>query len=556
MGEDAANKSGIHQWAKINYRNSERDVHSVAGQQRTRLDIPIAEINVQNTRLPWISPKAWFQYIVNHGLLYMLSGLHYEEKHLVGTTWKKNWTQYQPLNSDLEVFYMEGLNWERTIGLYIHGDEGRTLKRGGLMVTSLQSVLGFGFNRNRLKRPHGSDDTGKLQVNFAGHTFLTRFVVSVLPKTEYQSNPDYFHETMDIFARELKDLLESGITDPVTGEVWRFAVIGIKGDMPYLQKVGKLKRSWNTTVKRGRQRTAPRGVCHLCLAGTQNTPFEDTSEGARWVQTIGVQAPWDTMPNIVRLLPYPKSHPGSFLQPDLWHSIHLGVGKSFIASTLQIALEVVPATNNEDRFEWLTNHYHSWCRSVKVSSHISKISAYLVSYGDGPGATGNWSKGALTTNLARWLIPLIDDLAVDSHNFLPRCKEAAQQLNAALTFLYNAPLFLEGVESRYVSERGTFFVRTYTALATECFHLQRPHLFPLFPKIHAVQHTWLTLKNESATHGYGMNPLTASCQLDEDTIGRVSRVSRRVNVRLVVLRTLQRHLMSSWNIWMDAGVLR
>ena len=101
-----------------------------------------------------------------------------------------------------------------------------------------------------------------------------------------------------------------------------------------------------------------------------------------------------------------------------------------------------------------------------------------------------------------------------------------------------------------------FFVRTYTALATECFHLQRPHLFPLFPKIHAVQHTWLALKNESATHGYGMNPLTASCQLDEDTIGRVSRVSRRVNVRLVVLRTLQRHLMSSWNIWMDAGVLR
>ena len=144
----------------------------------------------------------------------------------------------------------------------------------------------------------------------------------------------------------------------------------------------KLKRSWNTT---GRQRTAPRGVCHLCLAGTQNTPFEDTSEGAHWVQTIGVQAPWDTMPNIVRLLPYPKSHPGSFLQPDLWHSIHLGVGKSFIASTLQIALEVVPATNNEDRFEWLRNHYHSWCRSVKVSSHISKISAYLVSYGDGPG---------------------------------------------------------------------------------------------------------------------------------------------------------------------------
>ena len=99
------------------------------------------------------------------------------------------------------------------------------------MVTSIQSVLGTGFDQTRLKRPRDMDDTGKLHVNFAGHTFLTRFVVSVIPKTEYQSNPDYFHDAMDRFAQEMKDLLENGITDAATGEVWRFVVVGVKGDM-------------------------------------------------------------------------------------------------------------------------------------------------------------------------------------------------------------------------------------------------------------------------------------------------------------------------------------
>lgn len=556
MGVEAASKAGISQWANIHTKNSERDTHRVVGKQGTCLKIPISEIQVQGETLSWISPRDWLRYIVNHGLLYMLSGLHYEEKHLVGAVWKDFWTKYEPLNSDHGFFYKPDANYERTIGLFIHGDEGRTLKRGGLMVTSIQSILGVGFDRKRLKRPRGANDIGKLQVNFASHTFLTRFVVSVIPKTSYQSNPDYFHDTMDKLAIDLLDLLETGITDRSTGDVWKFCIIGVKGDMPYLQKIGKLRRSWNTTVKRGQQRTEPRGVCHLCLAGTNQYPAEDTSSGAGWIATIGVQVPWDVEPGIIKYLPHDQSHPASFLQADLWHCIHLGIGKSFVSSAIQIALEVVPASNNDERFQWLSAHYHRWCRSVKRSSYVSKINAYLVSYGDGPGATGNWSKGSLTSNLARWLNQLLGDLPDDQHRFLSRCREAVRQLNAALSFLYNAPLFLEYTECKYVVDRGNFFLQCYTRLASECYRLGRPHLFPLFPKIHAVKHCWLTLDNQSNSHGYGLNPLTASCQMDEDTIGRVARVSRRVSIRVVVKRTLQRHLVACWNVWTKAGVLR
>ena len=556
MGEDAARKSGIHQWAKINPKNSERDVHRVVEKHKTKLDIPIETLNIQGQSLPWINPKAWLTYIISHGLLYMMSGLHFEEKDLVGRVWQSFWTQYEGLHPEFALFDIPNLDYSRVIGLFIHGDEGRTLKRGGLMVTSIQSILGVGFNKKRLKRPGFIDDVGKLQVNFASHTFLTRFVVSVIAKTAYQSNPDFFHDTMEVFATELRDLLDNGITDPMTGETWRFAVIGVKGDMPYLQKLGKLKRSWNTTVKRGQQRTAPRGVCHLCLAGTTAYDFEDTRTNASWIASVGVQPPWDEIPAIIRLLPHDVSHPGSFLQPDIWHCIHLGVGKSFIASALQIALEVVPASNQDDRFAWLTDEYHAWCRSVKKSSYVAKITPYLVSYGDGPGATGNWSKGSLTTNLAHFLVYLLGRLPNDQHGFLQRCLEAMKQLNHALSFLYNAPLFLEGAEAGYISSRGMAFVQTYAALAYDNYRLNRAHLFPLFPKLHAVHHIFLCLHQEQANHRYALNPLSASCQLDEDTIGRVSRVSRRVSSRLVARRTLQRHLIASWDIWQRAGVLR
>lgn len=100
MGVEAASKTGISQWANIHTKNSERDTHRVVGKQGTCLKIPISEIQVQGETLSWISPRDWLRYIVNHGLLYMLSGLHYEEKHLVGAVWKDFWTKYEPLNSD------------------------------------------------------------------------------------------------------------------------------------------------------------------------------------------------------------------------------------------------------------------------------------------------------------------------------------------------------------------------------------------------------------------------------------------------------------------------
>jgi hypothetical protein len=155
----------------------------------------------------------------------------------------------------------------------------------------------------------------------------------------------------------------------------------------------------------------------------------------------------------------------------------------------------------------------------------------------------------------KWLVVLLTDLHVQEGGALHRCKEAARALNSTLSFLYGAPLFLDRNESLFVYTKGMSFLQVYTSLASEMFSSGRWYLYPLFPKIHAVHHVWHQVREDTLLYGFSMNPLTASCQQDEDVVGRVSRVSRRVNVRRVMRRTLERHLMASYKVWKKAKII-
>ena len=98
-----------------------------------------------------------------------------------------------------------GLDLSRTAAFLIHGDEGRTLKRQAIMVTALQSALGYGFDRKRMGR--GGGGPRPLKVNYLGHSFTHRFIISMMPKTVYESAPESFHNAMENVAISLKSLL-------------------------------------------------------------------------------------------------------------------------------------------------------------------------------------------------------------------------------------------------------------------------------------------------------------------------------------------------------------
>ena len=397
IGQEEAAKTGINKWASCKLENSERDTHQVIKKQGTTLDVPLSQMTLQNDMtIDWIDPRDWLTWLVRKGLWTRLAGVGRDEHATARAVWTDFWERYRVVQPHFQLFDMEDIDLSRTAAFLIHGDEGRTLKRQAIMVTALQSALGYGFDRKRMVRGGGGPQP--LKVNYLGHSFTHRFIISMMPKTLYESETESFHNAMENVAISLKSLLLDGYCDPTTNELFRIAIIAVKGDAPYLAKVGRLYRSFNTLVKRGDERTAPKGICHRCLAGTYGYPAEQIDTvSPKWLETQGVKLPWMKTPAVIKHLAHDMSDPSNFFQGDIWHIVHLGFGRSWVASVIQLVLEVVPAPNLESKWQWLTNDYKRFCKQSRRQCHISNITPYLMSYGDKTGCMGQWHKGALTT---------------------------------------------------------------------------------------------------------------------------------------------------------------
>lgn len=550
VGEQQAARSGITLWSNCTVGNSERDVHRVIGKQKTALEIPMKNMEIKGFTIPWLSPRDWFTWIIGQGLWPTLAGAEPNDYKSSAAIWTDFWSTYKRLVPEYEVFQMDNIDMGRTAAVLIHGDEGRTLKRHGIMVTAVQSALGRGFDSKRLRL--GANGRWELKVNYVGHSFLHRFVTSAIPKTVYEDDPEYFHGAMEQLALCLQGLLHDGIFDPVTKTTYRIAVIATKGDAPYLTKMGRFYRSYNTSVKRGEERNAPKGVCHKCLAGTVGYPAEEiNTDSPKWMITQGVKLPWMITPAVIQCLPHNLADPASFFQTDIWHVVHLGFGRSWVASVVQLLLDVIPRPNLDLKWSFLTSHYHSWCKRNRRQSHVSSITPYLMSYGDKTGAMGNWHKGSLTTNFMKWLVELLTFLPSDDQGRLVDCREATRHMNDLFGCLFNAGAFLTKEQCEFVVEKGLGFLTIYEKMARSLFDDRKSYLFPLYPKLHAF-HEMLQLQQDARRVGCGVNAVMYCCQIDEDVVGRVSRLSRRVNIRKVMERTLARYLVASYTAFAKA----
>jgi len=554
MGKGRAAACGVDTWASCHLQNSERDVQRTLKKQKSKLDIPVSSVTSSGCKVPWISPESWLRFIVTKGLWPMMAGCDVHDYDGAARNWLQFWKTYQQIHPDFELFHMENVDLSRTAAWLIHGDEGRTLKRNGLMVTSVQSALGRGFDE---KRVHGQNaDSAKLRVNFAGHSFTTRYVVNTMPKTAYESNPGIFHETMGHISASLNRCLREGFEDVSRGEKFHVVVLGVKGDAPYLAKVGNFYRTYNTTAKRGEERGPPKGTCPYCLAGTREFPGEEiATTNPKWLLTMGVKLPWVQCPAVIKNLVHDCGDPAAFFKSDIWHVVHLGFGRSWVASTVQLVLQQLPCSNLEEKWEYLTEDYLRWCHDNKKQAHISKISPYLMSYGDHGGAMGNWHKAALTTNFLQWIVVLLGKVAPDRAGLLLQCRTATYRLNSMFSLLYRAGAFLTENEAAFASEQGLQFLRTYAFLAESMYRDSKQWLWPLYPKLHVFHHLMLEMHFTGSKVKTCPNPMLFACQIDEDTVGKTSRLSRKVNIRLVAQRALDRYLTAAYTAFAKAKLL-
>ena len=79
----------------------------------------------------------------------------------------------------------------RTLPIYVHGDEGRGLKKTGNMILSFQGAIGQGSApSNEMLAAHGVSPEGRMGLNLPGPSFNTRFLFASMQKKFYQKAPD------------------------------------------------------------------------------------------------------------------------------------------------------------------------------------------------------------------------------------------------------------------------------------------------------------------------------------------------------------------------------
>ena len=155
------------------------------------------------------------------------------------------------------------------------------------MIMGIQSCLGFGCSINGRTRKQAANSDSSWQVNYAGHSYTTRFVTNIMSKTITESS---FDGACSELGEDLSRCLLTGYTSG--GIADRLCVIACKGDWPFLLRAGHFTRHFSRSVKKLGNEARGKGVCHLCMAGTANYPAEECGyTDPQWLKTIPAPPP-------------------------------------------------------------------------------------------------------------------------------------------------------------------------------------------------------------------------------------------------------------------------
>ena len=372
IGSGAAAKSrGLNELASSHEKNSERDVLNIS-MKKYNLSLPIQLTTINKSpgakyegEFCVISLRSWCQFFINFNLWHVLCGLSSPNERRERAILTEFWRRFKLWKPDHELWGVverRGIDLSKTAPLVLHGDEGRGIKKGPFLVTSYHSYLGKGTsqaNESRKRRPFVT-----MRLNYTGHTFSHRMLTAVLPKMVRDS--EAFNDIINFITDDALDVINNGVVSS-HGERYWMATLQIVGDWAWLVKAGNLFRSYSTVEKRPRgEMSNPKGVCHLCFAGMHGIPFEDFRPGAKWKTTLFSEGdePWTSRPVFLRL-PHEPFKEQAFFAYDIWHSFHLGMGKTFLGSTLALISEKMPGGSIDVRFQHLTllglvfrNTYH------------------------------------------------------------------------------------------------------------------------------------------------------------------------------------------------------
>ena len=147
------------------------------------LELSFARVG-KHEHYPWIRPTHFIKTMARCGDLGKFLGGKPSLKD-AGPLLKEFWRRYKLAFPQHEVFTKE-IPLERAVPLYLHGDEGQTYKKSGVLLVSFQGVIGFGSKRTPSSSAQIEDEAflekAGIPVNFLKTGLQSRFLCGIAPK--------------------------------------------------------------------------------------------------------------------------------------------------------------------------------------------------------------------------------------------------------------------------------------------------------------------------------------------------------------------------------------
>ena len=409
----SSEKPAVRQLGEVPLSHSANEFHRVLQQHGCSIPVPLEYVDLPSQKdVPFIRLSSWVSYLGRSQRLHYLTGT--ADAKLRKALCLEFWRRYERIRPGHPIFKLAregGVRLETAIPVLHHGDEGRSYRKTPVMVVSTHGMLGRGCRQAKLQAGLPIKETA-MDMNFVGSTVTTHFIFAALPASLYKTHPEALDKMLSIYAEDARELALSGIDVLENGQREHISLwnIGVKGDLPYLSKAGHMSRTFSVVPRQSASKKFCNGICWACLAGKEGLresyPFEDLSEHPKWLATVGKDPGLDLEGP---LLAIPHEDATLLFRPDLWHSMHLGAGKTFIASSIVVVVEALGGPV-EATLEDLSRDFKQFCKHRKLYAYISSISRDLLAWQTAAELpTGHWHKGFVTTRLLCWL-----------EDFLPR----------------------------------------------------------------------------------------------------------------------------------------
>ena len=238
---------------------------------------------------------------------------------------------------------------------------------------------------------------------------------------------------------------------------------------------------------------------------------------------------------------------GCIASHDPFHTCKLGCFRDFLGSTIMLLIKWSYFEEHGDlslKLGRAHGHFALFCSTQKLSPALRSFTKNLFVYKSARSFPWMNVKGSDAMILLKWVVTLLvgcqADIRDPSHAFPLSVMLATGR--AALAFfdlLYTHSMFLPRPCGALVYEKGTAFLTGYCILAQHCFSISFCG-YAVKPKAHFLKHILVEMKLQLDSFSpYIMNPETWNCEMNEDHIGRLCRLSRRLDSRVMPKRVLQ-----------------